>query len=107
MAAPARGDTRVDAYVGLGSNLGDRAGAIERALAGLAALPETSLVARSALYRSAPLDAPGDDYLNAVAHLRTALAPLPCFNGLQRRMRRRRVFRQRAAHARPRRPSLR
>jgi len=83
MAAPAADDERVDAYVGLGSNLGDRAGAIERALAALAALPSTTLVARSSLYRSAPLDAPGDDYLNAVVHLRTALAPLALLHALQ------------------------
>ncbi len=83
MAAPARPDARVDAYVGLGSNLGDSVAAIEAALDALAALPSTTLVARSALYRSAPLDAPGDDYLNAVAHLRTALAPLALLHALQ------------------------
>jgi 2-amino-4-hydroxy-6-hydroxymethyldihydropteridine diphosphokinase len=82
MAAPVADDERVDAYVGLGSNLGDRAGAIERALVALAALSSTTLLARSSLYRSAPLDAPGDDYLNAVAQLRTALAPLALLDAL-------------------------
>ena len=61
------------AYVGLGANLGDARGAIEDALAQLANLPRTTLVARSAFYRSAPVDARGPDYLNAAAALDTAL----------------------------------
>ncbi len=61
------------AFVGLGSNLGDRAGHLEAALREMAALPATTLVARSALYETAPFEADGGDYLNAVAHLRTAL----------------------------------
>ena len=71
----ARGTPPVDAYVALGSNLGDRVGEVERAFAEIAALPATELVARSSLYRTAPIDADGDDYVNAVAHVRTALAP--------------------------------
>jgi 2-amino-4-hydroxy-6-hydroxymethyldihydropteridine diphosphokinase len=82
-AAPTAAASPVDAYVGLGSNLGDRAAEIERALAELAALPATALVARSSVYRSAPVDAGGDDYFNAVAHLRTTLAPLELLGALQ------------------------
>ena len=67
MARPVR------AYVGLGANLGDARGTIETALAALAALPDTRLVARSALYRSAPVDAEGPDFINAVAALDTQL----------------------------------
>lgn len=95
MPAAVRADERVDAYVGLGSNLGDSVAAIEAALDALAALPSTTLVARSALYRSAPLDAPGDDYVNAVAHLRTAVAPLALLHALheiERRAGRERPF---------------
>jgi len=79
----ARGTARVDAYVALGSNLGDRIGEVERALAEIAALRATELVARSSLYGSAPIDADGDDYVNAVAHVRTALAPEALLRELQ------------------------
>jgi 2-amino-4-hydroxy-6-hydroxymethyldihydropteridine diphosphokinase len=63
----------VRAYVGLGANLGDAVAAIEQALAALAALPGTTLVARSSLYRSAPVEAQGPDFVNAVAAIETAL----------------------------------
>lgn len=65
----------VRAYIGLGANLGDPRAAIESAFAALAALPGTVLRARSSLYASAPVDASGPDYINAVAELDTALAP--------------------------------
>jgi 2-amino-4-hydroxy-6-hydroxymethyldihydropteridine diphosphokinase len=61
------------AFIGLGSNLGDRRRHLEDALREIAALPETTLVARSSFYESAPLGAGGDDYLNAVAQVHTSL----------------------------------
>lgn len=67
MTAPAR------AFVGLGANLGDAAAALEHALTQLAHLPRTRLVARSSLYRSAPVDASGPDFVNAVCALDTEL----------------------------------
>jgi 2-amino-4-hydroxy-6-hydroxymethyldihydropteridine diphosphokinase len=64
------------AYVGLGSNLEEPRAQLARAFKELASLPETRLLARSPLYRSAPVDAPDqDDFLNAVAALETRLAP--------------------------------
>ena len=69
-------------FIGLGANLGDARGAIVQALAALAALPHTRVVACSALYRSAPVNAPGPDFINAVAELRTALAPEPLLAAL-------------------------
>jgi len=72
-----------EAFVGLGSNLGDRRARIEAAFDALAALPQTRLLARSSLYESAPLDAGGGDYLNAVARLRTRLVPLALLRELQ------------------------
>jgi 2-amino-4-hydroxy-6-hydroxymethyldihydropteridine diphosphokinase len=72
-----------DACIGLGSNLGDRIGALDRAFDEIAALPTTSLIARSSYYESAPLDAPGGDYVNAAARVRTALAPLALLRELQ------------------------
>jgi 2-amino-4-hydroxy-6-hydroxymethyldihydropteridine diphosphokinase len=71
------------AYICLGSNLGDRAAEIERACAEIAALPATTLEARSSVYAAAPLGATGGDYLNAVVRVRTALAPLELLRALQ------------------------
>lgn len=62
------------AYVGIGANLGDARAAVVAAFAALAALPLTRLVARSSLYVSAPVDASGPDFVNAVAALDTRLA---------------------------------
>ena len=72
-----------EAFVGLGSNLGDRRARITTAFDALAALPDTQLVARSSLYESAPVDAGGGDYLNAVARLHTRLEPLALLRALQ------------------------
>jgi 2-amino-4-hydroxy-6-hydroxymethyldihydropteridine diphosphokinase len=63
------------AYIGLGANLGDPRAAVEQALQAIAALPGLRLTRRSALYGSAPVDAGGDDYVNAVAEVQTALDP--------------------------------
>lgn len=71
------------AYVGLGANLGDLAATLRAALAALATLPDSRLVTVSGAWRSAPVDAGGPDFLNAVARLETALAPLALLNALQ------------------------
>lgn len=71
------------AWVGLGANLGDAHATLNAAFDALAALPGTVLAARSPLYASAPVDAVGPDYLNAVAALDTALAPLALLQALQ------------------------
>jgi len=70
-------------FVGLGANLGDAQATLKAALAALAALPQTQLVARSSLYRTAPVQASGPDFLNAVAELRTELEPLALLHALQ------------------------
>jgi 2-amino-4-hydroxy-6-hydroxymethyldihydropteridine diphosphokinase len=71
------------AWVGLGANLGDRTAALRTALAALAALPGTRLLRVSSLYRSAPVDAGGPDYLNAVAEIATQLPPHDLLAALQ------------------------
>ena len=65
----------VQAFVGLGANMGEPQAMLRWALAALDALPATRLQACSALYRSAPIDCPPDSpaYFNAVAQLETAL----------------------------------
>lgn len=80
---PATAPVAERVFVGLGANLGDAGATLDAALAELAALPETMLVAVSSRYRSAPVDAQGPDYLNAVAELSTAIEPLPLLRLLQ------------------------
>jgi 2-amino-4-hydroxy-6-hydroxymethyldihydropteridine diphosphokinase len=65
--------TAVSAYIGLGANLGNARANVEAALDRLAALPASRLSAKSSLYSSAPVDAGGDDYVNAVARIETGL----------------------------------
>lgn len=73
----------VIAYIGLGANLGDPVRAVCEAIEQLAQLPQTSLVRSSSLYSSAPVDAGGDDFINAVAQIDTALTPLALLQALQ------------------------
>lgn len=63
-------------YYALGSNLAEPLSQVNAALAALAALPQTSLVACSSFYRSRPMG-PQDqpDYLNAAVALDTLLPP--------------------------------
>jgi 2-amino-4-hydroxy-6-hydroxymethyldihydropteridine diphosphokinase len=72
------------AYIGIGANLGDARATVAAALTALAALPDSRCVAASAVYRSAPVDAGGPDYCNAVAALDTRLSPRDMLAALQR-----------------------
>ncbi|MBX3629232.1 MAG: 2-amino-4-hydroxy-6-hydroxymethyldihydropteridine diphosphokinase [Nitrosomonas sp.] len=65
------------AYIALGSNLDDPIAHIRQACLDLNALPDTTLLKRSSLYKSAPvgqLDQP--DFINAVVEIVTTLQPL-------------------------------
>ena len=73
----------VIATLGVGANLGDPRAAVRKAIEDLAQLPGTVTVAVSSLYGSAPLDADGPDYVNAVVQVRTALAPDALLAALQ------------------------
>ena len=55
------------AYIGLGSNQGEIVEALNSAIESLRSIEQTAVVAVSPYYRSAPIDAPGPDFLNAVA----------------------------------------
>ena len=72
-------------YVALGSNLDDPRRQVDVALAALAALPRTRLLAHSPWYRSRAVG-PGEqpDYINGVALLETALEPLELLDALQK-----------------------
>lgn len=67
---------RVTAYIGIGSNLGDARANVTLALQSLQRLPDTRLAAQSSLFQTAPVEAQGNDYINAVACLETDL-PAP------------------------------
>ena len=71
------------AFVGLGANLGDARATLRDALRAVAALAEPGSFAASSLWRSAPVDSSGPDYVNAVARLRTSLAPHALLDALQ------------------------
>lgn len=62
------------AYLALGSNLGDRAGNIERAIAALGARG-ICVTKRSALYETEPVNARGGWFLNAAIEVETSLTP--------------------------------
>ncbi|MBC5782069.1 2-amino-4-hydroxy-6-hydroxymethyldihydropteridine diphosphokinase [Ramlibacter sp. USB13] len=73
----------VTAFVGLGANLGDAQGTVRQAILDLGHLPATQLVQSSRLYRSAPVDAGGPDFINAVAEVRTGLTAPALLAALQ------------------------
>jgi 2-amino-4-hydroxy-6-hydroxymethyldihydropteridine diphosphokinase len=75
--------TPVMACVALGANLGDAVATVQQALRDVAGLPETQLLKASSLYRSAPYEAQGPDFINAVALLQTQLSPLVLLHALQ------------------------
>jgi 2-amino-4-hydroxy-6-hydroxymethyldihydropteridine diphosphokinase len=63
------------AYIGLGANQGDVMQGLRAAVEALRSLERSRFVALSPYYRSAPVDAGGPDYTNAVAALDTSLEP--------------------------------
>lgn len=66
----------VDAYVALGSNLGDREAQLKQAIETLRAQSGIRVAAVSTLYETAPVGPPPQGpYLNAAVRLRTRLAP--------------------------------
>ena len=66
---------KVQAFVGLGANLGDPRDQVRRAIAALGDFPRTRLLASSSLYRSSPVGvAPQPDFVNAVAKVETELS---------------------------------
>lgn len=76
--------TPARAWIGLGANLGEAAATVMAALEALGRIPSTRRLRTSSLYRSAPQDAQGPDYVNAVAELATDLAPEELLRELHR-----------------------
>jgi 2-amino-4-hydroxy-6-hydroxymethyldihydropteridine diphosphokinase len=73
----------VTAFVALGANLGDARQAVLDALQALAGLPDTQVTGCSRLYRTAPHEASGPDFINAVARLSTRLTAPDLLQALQ------------------------
>jgi 2-amino-4-hydroxy-6-hydroxymethyldihydropteridine diphosphokinase len=63
------------AYVGLGANLGEPLVALRAAARALAELPGVSAMRASSVYVTAPIDAGGPDFYNAVVAFDTSIAP--------------------------------
>lgn len=73
------------AYVALGTNVGDRARHLENARAALAGLPESRVLAVSAVEETAPLGSvPQGNYFNQMVALETSLAPQQLLDELLR-----------------------
>lgn len=71
------------AYIGLGSNLGDPVAQVLSALEELGAIRGVQLGKCSSLYRTAPVGyAAQPDFINAVAEIRTSLAPMALLEAL-------------------------
>jgi len=71
------------AFVGIGANLGDARANVLDALRRLALLDGTAVIETSGLYRTAPVDSSGPDYINAVACIDTAFDPHELLAALQ------------------------
>ena len=95
----------MSAWVGLGANLGDARENVLDALERLAWTRGVQLLRASSLYRTAPIDSSGDDYVNAVAEVATSLSARALLAALHEHRagpRPRTALPQCPAHARPR-----
>jgi len=66
---------RTLAYIGIGSNLGDRVAFLEKAYERLHALPGIRCLALSGLYETSPVGLDGAPFLNTVALIETGMGP--------------------------------
>jgi 2-amino-4-hydroxy-6-hydroxymethyldihydropteridine diphosphokinase len=63
------------AYIALGANLGDPEETLQAAVESLQSIERSRFVAVSPMYRSAPIDCEGPDFVNAVVRIETGLEP--------------------------------
>lgn len=71
------------AYIGLGANLGVPHDSVRAAMDAIAHLDGLVLTRKSSLYGSAPVDAVGADFVNAVVEIQTARKPHDLLAALQ------------------------
>lgn len=62
-------------FIGLGSNVGDRAGTIDQAIHALGLAPTCSVIQCSSLFETEPIGPPQPKYLNGAAEMSTDLSP--------------------------------
>jgi 2-amino-4-hydroxy-6-hydroxymethyldihydropteridine diphosphokinase len=71
------------AYIGIGSNLGNRRAHYQKALELIAALPKTRIIKRSSLYESEPHGDAKNWYVNGVIEIETEFLPDKLLQRLQ------------------------
>lgn len=69
-------------YVALGGNLGDPIALLGSAVRAMHAWPNTQVIATSRLWRTAPVNAEGPDFVNAAVQLRSDFEPEPLLHAL-------------------------
>ncbi len=69
-------------YIGIGANLGNLHATVNDAIVRIGKIRDTRLINYSSKYRTAPIDATGDDYVNAVACVDTNLSAVDLLNEL-------------------------
>src|SRR5947208_16761197 len=75
----------VRAFVGVGSNLGDRLENLRSAVRALSGTPGVRVVRSSSVYETSPVGGPEQgDFLNAVVEISTELEPHALLEALQR-----------------------
>lgn len=73
----AASNTLVTAFIGLGSNIGDRCAYLQNAVRAISIHKEVALKGVSSVYETSPVGGPPqDDYLNAVIKVETSLEAL-------------------------------
>lgn len=80
---PKRIAAPVTAYIGLGANLGNPRLAVLAAIEAIADIDGLALTRKSSLFGSAPVDAGGADYVNAVVEVVTHLSSQTLLEQLQ------------------------
>jgi 2-amino-4-hydroxy-6-hydroxymethyldihydropteridine diphosphokinase len=71
-------------FIGIGSNLGNRRAHYQKALAHIAAVPQTRILKYSSLYESEPLGDAKTWYVNGAIEVETTLQPEQLLRRLQR-----------------------
>jgi 2-amino-4-hydroxy-6-hydroxymethyldihydropteridine diphosphokinase len=74
----------VIALIALGANLGDAKESVRHAMAAIGQLDGVQMLRCSSLYRSAPIQSSGDDYINAVMKVSSTLPAYSLLSLLQK-----------------------
>ena len=73
------------AYIGIGSNLGDKVGQCEKAIAEILKVDQNKLHAKSSFFKTKPLGYASQDwFINGVIKIETQLEPLQLLRALKR-----------------------